>query len=190
MTAAKSLLLTTLILGFAVSNGAGIPSSDDIRLRTKCFLGVRSVEYRVSVRQISSSTSDVMFERVDRRQVAQHFNIPGVLDTFDYRGTDLMLTFVSPGPASRVFTELGGKIEQVLKCSSRFGAVRSSLVVPPAILCFQGQQFSGNLIIPNIVEVYLKVSNGRYLRSKTLGYSEVVERSTSILSQEAKEKRN
>ena len=86
-----------------------------------------------------------------------------------------MLTFVGPGPASKVFTQIAGKVQQILDCSSRFGAVRSPLIDPPAIFCYEGALFIGDLILPANVKIYVKGSDGRYSLSETVKYSDLVD---------------
>jgi len=130
-------------------------------LRADCLLGAQ--DYHVRLDRVTGVTTRIVFEPDGSKKPPKVLEVPGVLDTFQYRGFDLILTFVYPGPTTRIYTEVDGEIQQIFECTSRFGGISLPLYPGRAIGCLQGEKMVGNLWVPLTVQVYLHQKSGYQL---------------------------
>jgi hypothetical protein len=88
------------------------------------------------------------------------------MDEFACRGPDLILSFVYPGPTTRVYSYIDGRVRQTFECTSRFGAIPLPVYAAHAIGCLQGEKMVGNLWVPLTVQIFLRHRKGYELAAE------------------------
>ena len=131
-------------------------------LHADCWLGPGPTRFSVAIDRASATHTRIVFEPEGRTVPATSFMVPGVLDGFETLHDDLVLTFENPGPTTRAYSEVDGKVQQIFECTSRFGGQ----VLPidtgygGALVCFQGEQMAGRLWLPTVARIYLRGEKG------------------------------
>jgi hypothetical protein len=110
------------------------------------------------VDRISATHTQIVFSLRQGNKPATSFVVPGVLAGFRYLGVDLVLTFENPGPTTRAYSEVDGKVRQIFECASRFGAgaVPIATMYGGALVCYQGEEMVGRLWLPTVARIYLR----------------------------------
>ncbi len=133
-------------------------------LHADCSLGRDPDRFWVTVDRASAAHTRITFnpERPSKTTPSFVFVVPGVLAGFGTLGTDLELSFDNPGPITRVYSEVDGKVQQIFECTSRFGAedVPIGTVYGGALVCPQGEEMVGRLWLPTIAKIYLRGEKG------------------------------
>jgi hypothetical protein len=161
-----SVVGLTLLLLCLAAVGADRPVKPPFRvsLHADCTLGANADNWWVTVDRISATHTRIVFKPVDARKPVGDFTVPGILVEFQQIDTALVLTF-NPGPTTRAFTDVNGKVQQVFECSSRFGAVAFPLLGARAaprhcLVCLQGEQMVGRFRLPTTAKIYLYTESG------------------------------
>ncbi|MGI0134465.1 MAG: hypothetical protein ACREBW_05860 [Candidatus Micrarchaeaceae archaeon] len=103
----------------------------------------------------------------DNGRASVTFKQPGTLVSYSLlSGDDLLLTFENPGPDTRVFGEVDGKIKSLLDCTSRFGAAPLPFRARTGVVCFEGAKWIGSLLVPSRAKIYLRYKIGYKLETE------------------------
>jgi len=153
-------------------------------LHADCDLGVEANHWFAAVDRISATHTRLVFTSVDGKKPASVFTVPGVLENFEEVNTALVLTFGDPGPTTRAFTEVKGRIQQVFECTSRFGALAFPLVEGKqthrhCLACLQGEQMVGRNWEPTVAKLYVYTGTG-YALDAEIPFSELYGRLAHI----------
>jgi hypothetical protein len=138
------------------------PVSPRASLHADCDLGPNADHFWVTVDRTSETETQIVFSPRGGRGGATSFVVHGVLAGFESLATDLVLHFESPGPTTRAYSEVNGKIVQLFECTSRFGAeaVPIGTKYGRALVCYQGEQMVGRLWLPTVAKIYLRGDKG------------------------------
>lgn len=126
-------------------------------LHADCALGPSPTGFWVRVDRVSATHTRIVFKSQDAKKPAATFVVPGILVAFQYMRNDLVLNF-EPGPTTRAYSEIGGKVRQIFECTSRFGAesVPIETMYGATLVCFQGAQMVGRLWLPTVAKIYVR----------------------------------
>jgi hypothetical protein len=133
-------------------------------LYADCYLG--DGDYRVQLYRVSATMTHIVFKPYDAKRPRVTLNVEGVLEGFENMGPDLILSFVNPGPTTRVYSEVDGRVQQTLECTSRLGAIPLPIYAVHAIGCLRGEKMVGNLWVPVTVQIFLRHRKGYELAAE------------------------
>ena len=134
-------------------------------LHADCTLGSRAENYFVTVDRISATYTRIVFKPARSKGPVSEFTVPGVMAEFEENDTALVLTFENPGPTTRAFTLVNGKVRQAFECTSRFGALafplfRDNQVHNHCLVCLQGEEMVGHDWLPTTAKFYVYTETG------------------------------
>jgi hypothetical protein len=129
-----------------------------VSLHADCWLSPNPAGYSVTIDRASATHTRIVFEPKDGKTPATSFIVPGVLAGFETLRSDLVLTFEDPGPTTRAYSEVDGKVRQIFECASRFGATSVPIwtTYGGALVCYQGEEMVGRLWLPTVAKIYLR----------------------------------
>jgi hypothetical protein len=151
------ILLLSISRGFAqenISDGTGY-------LSTMGFLGDSA--YRIELLRSSPGRSLLRFTRQGQsggKKVDFRFDLAGVATEMGLIGGDFTVTLVTPGPTTRVYGEIGGRVQEIFTCTSRFGG---TVIESPALqvaACFEGERVVGDRFLPERVKLFVRKQSG------------------------------
>jgi len=134
-------------------------------LHADCTLGPNAENYFVTVDRISATYTRIVFRPGRGKRPVSDFTVPGVMVDFQEIDSALVLTFENPGPTTRAFAEVKGRVQQVFECTSRFGAAAFPLEGAKqrhrhCLVCLQGEQMVGRNWLPTTARFYLYTESG------------------------------
>ena len=129
-----------------------------VSLHADCWLSQNAAGYSVAIDRASATHTRIVFRPKDGIALATSFVVPGVLAQFQTHRNDLLLTFENPGPTTRAYSEVDGKVRQIFECTSRFGAEAVPIWTEygGALVCLQGEQMVGSLWLPTVAKIYVR----------------------------------
>jgi hypothetical protein len=156
-------ICSTLLLALAIAaEDRSVKPPFRASLHADCALGNNPDSFWVTVDRLSATKTRIVFSARDAKVQTASFTTAGVLAGFAALRNDLVLTFENPGPTTRAYSEIDGKVKQTFECTSRFGgeALPISTTQGGALVCYQGEKMVGRLWVPTVAKIYLRGEKG------------------------------